>query len=128
MALPRETLQAVEDALISIYGFTLIERRSSLELQSVETLPYATLIVAETSYDAQTIGTSGLQCEVTGAVLFKSEKALLDAMDTLQEFRDELANTVDVTNVVFTRLNNATDSKKFNYAMSLSVTTQGNWG
>jgi hypothetical protein len=127
MGLANETIDAVYSALVSVYGFTNIERRSSLELINVKRVPYATLVVTNVTYGNITLGESDSTCEVSGGVLFKSESDLLNAMDRIEEFRSAISDYTEVIAISFDRLHNSTDAKQFNYAMAFVVTTQGDW-
>ena len=121
----QKTLDNVEEAIRSVFGITYIERRSSLNLQSINKTPYATVIVGGVSYDTETIGFDELECTVTGAILFKNEKQLIEGMDAVRDFADVVGDGLEVRSLSFERITNESDSKTFNFGMIFTVTTGG---
>jgi len=127
MGLAKDSITAVQQALQNVYGFTAIERRASLELMNVKSLPYATLIVTSVEYGSDTFGEVLTTCEVTGGLLFSSESDLLEAMDHIEEFKQAVADYVEVNSLTMERLSNDSRVKQFNYAMVFVINTQGDW-
>lgn len=118
-----EALKRVEDAIISLYGITHIERNASVELGHIKNTPYATIAVVSSTVNDDSLGYRSTDYIISGAMLFASEDDLLDAMERIDEFDDAISlNTVDVS---FERIANTQRSKVLHYGLVYKITFIG---